>query len=420
MSKIICSAPICNVKEVLLGVEQSHQIIQGLPAPTVRTTGDSLYLYDKDADLSELESYLRANSHSTLVVLYDGLANVMFDAIRRQECSATEAAELWCDFVRQIVRLYKHFRERIQVFDVNHIYANTLAFNAMSGINITNNLKGCETPSVFKIVVELLARKNVTVKQCLSSIEAVTTPLSAGEISECLDIDAALLEWHKSSLVVELQKDELIKQQQDLKVDYQTLTEENQLLLEQLHTVQKAIEEELLSKDELIKQQQDLKADYQTLTEENQLLLEQLHTVQEALDEELLSNAKNEIKKVSNSTELKPLEESTHKTAKKLSLIQKIKKNLVDSKHASLIERSPFFDASWYLEQYPDIAKIPKFKKNPALHYIIYGGFEGRNPSVRFNSKAYLNSYPDVQETAINPLVHYILHGKSEGRDPTP
>ena len=378
MSKIICSAPICNVKEVLLGVEQSHQIIQGLPAPTVRTTGDSLYLYDKDADLSELESYLRANSHSTLVVLYDGLANVMFDAIRRQECSATEAAELWCDFVRQIVRLYKHFRERIQVFDVNHIYANTLAFNAMSGINITNNLKGCETPSVFKIVVELLARKNVTVKQCLSSIEAVTTPLSAGEISECLDIDAALLEWHKSSLVVELQKDELIKQQQDLKVDYQTLTEENQLLLEQLHTVQKAIEEELLS------------------------------------------NAKSEIKKVSNSTELKPLEESTHKTAKKLSLIQKIKKNLVDSKHASLIEKSPFFDACWYLEQYPDIAKIPKFKKNPALHYIIYGGFEGRNPSVKFNSKAYLNSYPDVQETAINPLVHYILHGKSEGRDPTP
>lgn len=47
---------------------------------------------------------------------------------------------------------------------------------------------------------------------------------------------------------------------------------------------------------------------------------------------------------------------------------------------------------------------------------LKYGWQEGRNPSQSFNTKYYLNTYPDIKKAGINPLVHYIRFGKKEGR----
>ncbi len=84
------------------------------------------------------------------------------------------------------------------------------------------------------------------------------------------------------------------------------------------------------------------------------------------------------------------------------------------------IETSEWFDAKWYLEQYPDIASEAQYGNSPALHYLKFGGFEGRDPSPHFDSAGYLKAYPDVALTGINPLLHYIRDGIKEERQPLP
>ena len=82
-------------------------------------------------------------------------------------------------------------------------------------------------------------------------------------------------------------------------------------------------------------------------------------------------------------------------------------------KWADLIRTSPLFDPNWYCATYPDVAESPV---DPAVHYIRYGGVEGRNPGPDFDSAWYLRVYSDVAADGINPLVHYLLFGEAEGR----
>lgn len=80
---------------------------------------------------------------------------------------------------------------------------------------------------------------------------------------------------------------------------------------------------------------------------------------------------------------------------------------------AELIRNSEYFDAQWYIEQYPDVEMVGM---DPAEHYLDIGARIGRNPSTEFNTKAYLDANKDVVELGINPLIHYITWGKEEGR----
>jgi glycosyltransferase involved in cell wall biosynthesis len=86
---------------------------------------------------------------------------------------------------------------------------------------------------------------------------------------------------------------------------------------------------------------------------------------------------------------------------------RRIKRNL------NLIRASNLFDESWYLANYLDVAQSGL---DPTLHYLLFGGFEGRNPCRDFSSKSYLEAYPDVKAAGINPLIHYLKYGEAEGR----
>ena len=64
---------------------------------------------------------------------------------------------------------------------------------------------------------------------------------------------------------------------------------------------------------------------------------------------------------------------------------------------------------------------------NPLVHYVVHGGFQGRDPHplfdtswYLFDTSWYLERYPDVAAAGINPFIHYIAHGVSEGRQPGP
>jgi len=78
------------------------------------------------------------------------------------------------------------------------------------------------------------------------------------------------------------------------------------------------------------------------------------------------------------------------------------------------IANCELFVERYYLENNPDVQKSGIA---PALHYLLFGGFEGRKPSILFDSDFYLGNYQDVLNSGINPLIHFIKYGKAEGRD---
>ncbi len=86
-------------------------------------------------------------------------------------------------------------------------------------------------------------------------------------------------------------------------------------------------------------------------------------------------------------------------------------------KNLKLIKSSSLFDADWYLAQYPDVQQAGI---DPARHFLLYGGFEGRDPSPGFSTQWYLETYKDVAGANINPLIHYIHYGSAQNRKPKP
>jgi len=77
------------------------------------------------------------------------------------------------------------------------------------------------------------------------------------------------------------------------------------------------------------------------------------------------------------------------------------------------VRHSAFFDAQFYLEVNPDVRRA---RLDPALHYFLAGGSEGRDPGPLFSTKGYLDCNPDVAAQHVNALAHYELHGRYEAR----
>jgi hypothetical protein len=86
---------------------------------------------------------------------------------------------------------------------------------------------------------------------------------------------------------------------------------------------------------------------------------------------------------------------------------------LADARHLEAIRKSLFFNSAYYLETNPDVRAAGM---DPALHYLVHGGREGRDPGPFFSSKAYLARYPDVAEADVNALLHYETLGRIENR----
>lgn len=82
-------------------------------------------------------------------------------------------------------------------------------------------------------------------------------------------------------------------------------------------------------------------------------------------------------------------------------------------KNIKIINKSPLFDKTWYLNNNQDVRNS---HIDPATHYYKFGWKEGRNPSSHFHTNEYLSLNPDVRDKNICPLVHYEKYGKKEGR----
>jgi hypothetical protein len=71
------------------------------------------------------------------------------------------------------------------------------------------------------------------------------------------------------------------------------------------------------------------------------------------------------------------------------------------------------FDGRAYLDANADVVRA---NQPSALHYILIGYREGREPSSGFSGRAYLEANPDIAGAGVNPLLHYAVHGAREGR----
>ena len=75
-----------------------------------------------------------------------------------------------------------------------------------------------------------------------------------------------------------------------------------------------------------------------------------------------------------------------------------------------IIKASGLFDAKWYAKTYSVSAD------NLIEHYLTVGYKENMNPSLNFDGNKYLLINSDVQKSGKNPLLHYLRYGKFEGR----
>lgn len=71
----------------------------------------------------------------------------------------------------------------------------------------------------------------------------------------------------------------------------------------------------------------------------------------------------------------------------------------------ALVRASGLFDATWYLQTYPDVAMSGL---EPLEHYLRFGALLGRNPGPAFDAARYLKSHPELLRSGDNPLVHHL------------
>jgi len=100
-----------------------------------------------------------------------------------------------------------------------------------------------------------------------------------------------------------------------------------------------------------------------------------------------------------------------HRAARSRSRGKKGPKSLAEQLQA--IRQSVFLDEGYYLDKGPDVRSSGA---DPALHYLLYGAKEGRDPGPLFSTRRYLERFPDVAASGVNPLAHYELSGRAEGR----
>ena len=83
----------------------------------------------------------------------------------------------------------------------------------------------------------------------------------------------------------------------------------------------------------------------------------------------------------------------------------------------NLLKDSEYFNSKYYRLHNPSLWFS---MQNMLEHYLIYGWYEGKNPSSEFDGNKYLAVYPDIEQARVNPLVHYLRNGQNEGRESFP
>lgn len=106
---------------------------------------------------------------------------------------------------------------------------------------------------------------------------------------------------------------------------------------------------------------------------------------------------------------LKKVQFHLFKHLNRKNILNRIVQKLRMSKLMKLVRDSQYFDEEFYLRKNPDVKDS---NMNPIEHYLLYGAYEGRDPSPNFSTVEYVMEHPEITESNLNPLVHKILNQK--------
>lgn len=82
-----------------------------------------------------------------------------------------------------------------------------------------------------------------------------------------------------------------------------------------------------------------------------------------------------------------------------------------------LVAVSEAMDRDFYVDLYRDVAEGGQ---DPALHYLLTGWQEGRDPAPWFSTSWYLAEHPSVATSGVPPFYHYLAVGRARGWSPRP
>ncbi|MDV2858865.1 hypothetical protein [Oceanimonas sp. CAM02] len=287
------------------------------------------------------------------------------------------------------------------------------------------------TSALQRLMAENMLASNAELQSLEQQLQALAQPLGSFSSSLAMaDLDKLLadfqagkqahINWQNTEQLNKIAKQKLAEQTKEcnqLKVSLATTQEQIKTITKECEHIKAnlaAAEKQVIT---LTKERDSARNNNQEvagLKQENSLLLEQLFTVQEALEKHLSPAPSAPLPVVA------PKEPVSNKPAVKSSSLKGKMKKRAEKKQlqrrAAELAASSLFNGDWYLKQYPDVAADKLFASNPALHYLKCGGFEGRNPSPGFNSQDYLDANPDVAAAGFNPLYHYLRFGQAEKR----
>jgi len=402
---------------------------------------------------------------------YADAIELLADSLREGKTVADSTNKCFA-LLKNVVHFFKQNRKNCSLVSLNALQsfdvAERLAFIAKLNLSHVKGLKvflenSSSCIDVYNLAALQIIKDDKSLSKTLLELEAcslLSSPYRSINIEKVVKEVGQL----KSDLSVALAENKAqSKQNEQLEKDVKQSSEENELLIQQLHHVQEELESSFIkvgqlnqAKTELevtlanaqkieqeltsdlsvalaenkaqSKQNEQLEKDVKQSSEENELLIQQLHYVQEEL--ESLFNKKANHQKPSLNTQSNIVSSEMLDLQATLVWIKALyRKDLKEhykqsrrfrtsvKKLVKLLNQSDLFDSEWYANNYSDVKASTM---EPAMHYLLYGAFEGRNPSNSFNTLNYIYSYPDIAESGMNPLVHYLKFGQFESREADP
>ncbi|MFW7381314.1 MAG: hypothetical protein ACOH5I_21045 [Oligoflexus sp.] len=432
----------------------------------------------KDIELlQKLQAKISLVPEVKIVIFYNHADFAVAKALR-DSTDILHALDRWQNGVKSILKFFHHNRRRTILVDEGLAQNDSDGFLSKLGQSLGMPIHGeMSVTRDFKVShLELfLARKLLEEKHSLSylasQLEACSLPL--GVKVQDISVDDLIFDLQgftadrlmKDSEMMRLQEelDRYHLKSKELEKEYQEYLELNQKLKSQHADEQK--QHQVVEADERIK----------NITEENDMVIAQLHSVQEELERYYLKfKAKEseadkltrELQRYQGVSDLpavvevpvpkkvlrkkirplfsqsyyqqfagkqrRPLQHYLRKGWKDLlsphplfdskfymerNKLPNLKvsplEHFIATGHRYAYSPHPLFDIRHYWTEYPDVKEKDT---NALLHYLKFGWKESRNPHPEFETDWYLNEYPDVKEGGMNPLLHYVLHGQAEGR----
>lgn len=468
--------------------------------------------------IEQLSVYLSQHQDEQVILAYEPMRALLAQQLRLG-VAYPQAYETLLALAKQLVAAYKAFRQQLSLVPVHAIteeaFENYLHEQGMSSVPFRfGNISSGEvmTPDAYELAAQLAVISDPVLAQAVEQLSACSRFNEYEVQSLSLYAYVEAIQHHEITSLTEkisLEQTHLATQeqltglQQQLKVSQaeqaslveqhqaklvelhnqiQASQQENELIIEQLHLVQEALEQKLMqlkeqeqhialamnegnklkhTNDQLnasLKQQAQqlanltqqikqsdatqslLSLENDSLVAENTQFKQQLN----ALHQQMQQLQQKQQQTLTQRSYL--IDELETETKEAKASIMGLENSLTTQRHwnswlakQAQMYHAYYYENSWRYRRSLD-KKINEIEQSdlfetawyaqqnaseqpmvkPLLHFMLNGVYSGCNPSDAFNTVDYLLHNPDVAAQGINPFWHYVKFGQFEERNPNP